>query len=152
MAVTDFSGAANRHLRDAHLLKDKERWANAAYLSGYVVECALKALLARVGHRTPHIHDLSRLRRAVLDVAGGRRRPLNGIIRQPFSLPIQAPNDFEQFQYPEGNEPVQEWHPSLRYQPDDVVSAEVASRWVDGARRFFRHTVKRLERRGGIRE
>ena len=34
-----FSQAAGRHLQDAKILCEQERWDNAVYLAGYVVEC-----------------------------------------------------------------------------------------------------------------
>jgi hypothetical protein len=151
MAESDYREAAARHVRDACILRDEERWTNAAYLSGYAVECALKTLLDRAERRVPYTHNLRRLKRAVLDAADGRAKRLKGIVRHPFNLGIQVPKDFDQFQYPAGADPVLEWHPSLRYQPDGVVSAAVANSWVDGARQFHSRTVTRLERYGGNR-
>jgi len=40
-----FSQAAGRHLNDAFNLRNAERWENAVYLAGYVVECAFKVLV-----------------------------------------------------------------------------------------------------------
>ncbi|GAB4292017.1 MAG: hypothetical protein Fur0025_27450 [Oscillatoriaceae cyanobacterium] len=40
-----FAQAAARHLHDARLLRDCQRWDNAVYLAGYVVECAFKVLV-----------------------------------------------------------------------------------------------------------
>ena len=40
-----FLQAAARHLHDAKVLKDNERWDNAVYLAGYVVECSFKVLV-----------------------------------------------------------------------------------------------------------
>jgi HEPN domain-containing protein len=40
-----FSSAAGRHLRDASTLLQVQRWDNAVYLAGYVVECAFKLLI-----------------------------------------------------------------------------------------------------------
>jgi HEPN domain-containing protein len=45
MTATTFISAAQKHLTDASLLLEQNRFDNAAYLSGYVVECCLKALL-----------------------------------------------------------------------------------------------------------
>ena len=144
MAESDYPQAATRHLRDACLLRDHERWASAAYLSGYVLECALKALLAQAHGHIPHTHDLRRLRQAVKDVADGRKRPLARIVRAPFalrlSIPVPAP--FESFTYPD--EPVCVWHPSLRYQPESAVPSERAREWVKGAQGFHALTVGRI--------
>ena len=40
-----FSQAAGRHLQDAKILCEQERWDNAVYLAGYVVECSFKVLI-----------------------------------------------------------------------------------------------------------
>jgi HEPN domain-containing protein len=44
---TQLQNLANVRLEDAKVLLERERWAGAYYLSGYVVECALKACLLR---------------------------------------------------------------------------------------------------------
>lgn len=43
----DFAAAARRHLADAAVLLERQRWDGTVYLSGYVAECALKALVER---------------------------------------------------------------------------------------------------------
>lgn len=40
-----FSQAATRHLHDAIYLLNGQRWDNAVYLAGYVVECSFKVLV-----------------------------------------------------------------------------------------------------------
>lgn len=40
-----FSNSAGRHLHDAQLLLGEQRWDNAVYLAGYVVECSFKVLV-----------------------------------------------------------------------------------------------------------
>ncbi|MFM6075412.1 MAG: HEPN domain-containing protein, partial [Dolichospermum sp.] len=45
MLQDSFSQAAARHLQDAKILLDKQRWDNAVYLAGYVVECSFKVLV-----------------------------------------------------------------------------------------------------------
>jgi HEPN domain-containing protein len=40
-----FQQAAARHLQDAKHLLGQQRWDNAVYLAGYVVECSFKVLV-----------------------------------------------------------------------------------------------------------
>lgn len=40
-----FSSSAGRHLQDAKALLEYQRWDNAVYLAGYVVECSFKVLI-----------------------------------------------------------------------------------------------------------
>jgi HEPN domain-containing protein len=64
----DFAAAARRHLSDAAVLFDRQRWDGTVYLSGYVTECALKLLVERwlgmIG--SEFSHRLSDLEAAVL--------------------------------------------------------------------------------------
>ncbi|MCY0964707.1 hypothetical protein [Parathalassolituus penaei] len=49
---TDFLNAHQRHWRDAELLFQQQRWANADHLYGFSAECGLKALMIEFG--MPH--------------------------------------------------------------------------------------------------
>jgi len=145
MAYPDYQGAAGRFLRDANTLLAEERWASAAYLSGYVVECSLKALLRAACVRVPKIHNLQALKQAVQSVAGGKRRKIGDVVRKPLRCPMETPRDFDNFDYSNSDDQVTEWHPSLRYQPDRVVNANRTRDWVHGARDFYNHTIRKLK-------
>ena len=45
----DFTDAHYRHWRDAELLYDNSRWANADQLYGFSAECGLKAVMVVLG-------------------------------------------------------------------------------------------------------
>ena len=45
----DFADAHRRHLEDAELLFDRERWAKADHLYGLSAECGLKAVMRSLG-------------------------------------------------------------------------------------------------------
>ncbi len=82
-----YASAAARHWDSAHLLSLSDRWQEAAYLAGYVVECSLKALLQT--STLPHVrdlgHNLTILNREALELAlmltpaAARYRIQNGI-------------------------------------------------------------------------
>lgn len=61
---SDFYNSFERHKKDAELLWNSNRWANADHLYGLAAECALKALLLtqgiQISHRKykKHINDL----------------------------------------------------------------------------------------------
>ncbi len=61
----DYPEAARKHLQDAVALLSAGRPDGAAYLAGYVVECALKTLLQIENGRADRIHGLSALHRQV---------------------------------------------------------------------------------------
>lgn len=44
-ANSDFAAAGLRHLQDAQLLHQQQRWPNTDHLSGIAAECGLKAIL-----------------------------------------------------------------------------------------------------------
>ena len=45
----DFVDAHQRHLEDAELLMDHDRWANADQMYGFSAECGLKAIMQVLG-------------------------------------------------------------------------------------------------------
>lgn len=47
--LADFADAHRRHLEDADLLFDNDRWANADRLYGLSAECGLKAVMVELG-------------------------------------------------------------------------------------------------------
>lgn len=47
MTRTQWQSVAGERLTDAQMLLEGKRWAAAYYLSGYVIECSLKACLLR---------------------------------------------------------------------------------------------------------
>ena len=61
-----FPMSAGRHLQDAEILLGKQRWDNAVYLAGYVVECSFKVLVEQYfkhdqGAVKKYGHDLTEL-------------------------------------------------------------------------------------------
>ncbi len=75
----DYPAAARKHLKDSAALLTQGRADGAAYLAGYVVECALKTLLQMEQGSAPWTHALADLAKQVAgltvraDVAVGRR-------------------------------------------------------------------------------
>ena len=85
----DFPKAALKHLQDAQALLKSNRFDGAAYLAGYVVECALKTMIEVERKNVPHIHDLSQLQsrlQALAVVAGSRTGHLYVAITQAINL------------------------------------------------------------------
>ena len=57
----DYPEAALKHLQDADALVRGRRFDGAAYLAGYVVECALKTLIQVESGEARHGHKLTKL-------------------------------------------------------------------------------------------
>jgi hypothetical protein len=106
----DYGAAALRHDRDARLLRRFGAYDNAAYLAGYVVECALKTLLADdAAQPRGYGHDLRRLsgealRLAVILSPGLARYPVDEL--------------------PAVSRAARTWTPDLRYAPDGALGEE----------------------------
>jgi hypothetical protein len=77
-----FEDAALARAREAHHLRDHGLMGGALYLSGYVIECRLKALLGKMGKSFPRSgragHDLI----ALWERAGLRYDDLSGFRKQ----------------------------------------------------------------------
>lgn len=118
--------AAGKHLADAKTLFAASRFDGSAYLSGYVVECALKTLLEIETGGAKYKHELPQLAADVSAVclAAGTKTAkyvtatVNGV---PSSK-------------------IANWHPAMRYQRPSVARAE-ALRWLDEAELIYQDTI-----------
>src|SRR6266511_2976341 len=97
----NYVSAAARHLDDAQVLLNSQRYDNAAYLAGYVAECALKVLLISPAPSPKAIgHDLPLLTTDVLNMLWVFAPAL-----KRYALPSQ----------PEVLELINNWNPEQRY-------------------------------------
>lgn len=137
----DHPEAAHKHLLDAKALLGQQRPDGAAYLSGYVVECALKSLWLHELHgqgpvpagpspwRGNQGHDLNYLHRHVGQlavVAGARTARYLG----------QATNAV-------GTSVIGAWNPVMRYRPPEMTSAD-AQNWYAVADQVFGETIAKM--------
>ena len=127
MKLENFANAASRHFDDAFLLKSEQRFDNAAFLSGYVAECSMKAIVSassmapkRLGHEleTISVDALS----LIWIVAPAMRR-------------YEIPNTNEV------KELIREWSPDLRYCESGVIDSAQAERWTVAATQIFERFV-----------
>jgi len=133
----DHPEAAHKHLRDAQTLLGQQRADGAAYLSGYVVECALKSLwLHETGAPTRQAmpwgkrgHDLNYLANqatALATVAGAKTaRYLKAVTSSVSSSAITA------------------WSPEMRYWAP-MMTAGDAMAWCQIADNVFQETVAQM--------
>jgi HEPN domain-containing protein len=114
---TDLQQLADDRVLDAEALLNAGRWSGAYYISGYAVECALKACIAKQTslHDFPdknlaqkaYTHDLQDL----LDLAG-----LNLQLKLD-TMPASNPSLGNNWQL------VKDWNERARYQPKTEVQA-----------------------------
>lgn len=134
----DHPEAARRHLLDAEILLGQGRSDGAAYLSGYVVECSLKALWlletgAPASGRMPwgrQGHELIYLTREVTTlaaVAGSRTARYLGVATR--SVPTAT---------------IGRWNPEMRYRPAAVTNPD-AMNWHAFARAVLTETIHQMD-------
>ncbi len=133
----DHPEAAHKHLVDAQALLGQKRPDGAAYLSGYVVECALKSLWlhetgAPTGNAMPwgkQGHDLSYLAAhvtALATVAGAKTaRYFKAAAGGVSASPIAA------------------WRPEMRYRAATMTSGD-ADVWCQIADGVYQETVAQM--------
>jgi len=131
----DYPDAAHKHLSDAGVLLAQQRPDGAAYLSGYVVECALKSLqVLETGQaiRSHDFQDLARQVNAAATVGGAKTakylgRAMSGVLTSA----------------------IQSWKPDMRYQAPSMAPG-VAEIWYACARDVFQETVHEMKLDGVI--
>lgn len=126
----NFASAAARHLDDAQILLGEHRFDNAAYLAGYVAECALKVLLISPAPSPKAVgHDLS-----VLTTDALRMLWLFAPAMKRYTVPQTA--DVLAL--------IQQWNPEMRYGATGDISDLDANHWVSGATQLFNAVVAQL--------
>ena len=130
----DYPEAAGRHLQDANVLLAGERHDGAAYLTGYVVECAMKTLIQlETGDPPSRSHDLTALRdtigvlAALADTRVGR---LYARLLPPGSG-------------------ILDWRPEMRYR-GETVSPDTSRAWLEEADEVYAEIVGTLILDGAI--
>jgi len=135
----DHPDAADKHLDDALVLREAARWDGAAYLSGYVVECALKCLVI-----------LDRLSSVSVDAAGKQVRKfshdLNALSQEALrlaSLPGARTARYVPRMTPGHSiyDAGRGWRETLRYREPGAVARVDADAWVAEAQAVFESTI-----------
>ncbi len=131
----DHPEAAEKHLMDAgHLLTDG-RPDGAAYLSGYVVECAIKSLIVLENAKPPASHNLPGLAGQIANLAllaGSKTAKYFG----PATQAVASAG-------------IASWGPGLRYRAPTINPATAAA-WHAEANAIFRETVAQMKVDGVI--
>ena len=119
----DYPAAALKHLQDAEVLLKGRRFDGAAYLAGYVVECALKTLIqVESGRQVRHSHELTSLLDE-LDVLAVQATTRTGRLYVRVAAALRTAD-------------VLCWKPRMRYRGPEVTSSE-ADAWLRNAREAY---------------
>ena len=132
----DYPEAALKHLLDADVLLTGRRFDGAAYLSGYVVECALKTLIrVESGRPVRHSHKLTGLLEE-MDVLAVRAETRTGRLYVGVAATLKKAD-------------ILRWKPEMRYRGPEVTSSE-ADAWLRDAREAYGLIVGSLILEGAI--
>ena len=127
----DYPEAAGKHLKDAGVLLTGARPDGAAYLAGYVVECALKTLIqVQTGRRTIS-HDLPRLSNSLGAIAAQAGHQTHRYFATATALLNGAG--------------ILGWNPEMRYRANGGVTSAKAGTWLQEAGAVYAGTI------GGLR-
>ncbi|GAX36596.1 HEPN domain-containing protein [Nodularia sp. NIES-3585] len=134
-----FSNSAGRHLQDAQILLNAQRWDNAVYLAGYVVECSFKVLVEQYfkhdqGAVKKYGHDLTELEGRAME----RLRVLYPILDN--QLPALRIVGTVLGQY----------HPDRRYSKTGLWAEAEARNAVQRAEEIYREILPKLVLNGSI--
>ena len=132
-----FSNSASRHLQDAQLLLVEQRWDNAVYLAGYVVECSFKVLVEQhFKHGAVKIygHDLTELEGRAME----RLRVLYPILDRQLPASRIAGTVLAQH------------HPERRYSKSGLWAEADATTAVQPAEEISREIITKLVLNGSI--
>ncbi|MFM6834815.1 MAG: HEPN domain-containing protein [Dolichospermum sp.] len=138
MLSESFPQAAARHLHDAKILLDKQRWDNAVYLAGYVVECSFKVLVeVYIPEGKTAVkkygHDLTELQGKAMD----RLRLIYPVLMQlPASRTMGTVLD--------------QYHPERRYYKSGIWNQTQAEEAVNKAEEIYQQIIIKLVLDGKI--
>lgn len=131
----DHPDAARKHLLDAQALLANGRADGAAYLSGYVAECALKTLYVYETGLPLSGHDLQRLASLVNAVA---------TMAQAKAAKYFGPRTRGAATSALGG-----WDPAMRYRAPWMTQADALA-WFEEAYGIFRETIHQMRLDGVI--
>lgn len=134
-----FSSAAGRHLQDAQILLRNQRWDNAVYLAGYVVECSFKIVIEQYFKKDraavkKYGHDLTELEGRAME----RLRVLYPILDN--QLPASQ----------KLNTVLAQDHPERRYAKSGLWTEKQAKLAVQRAEEIYRQIIPKLVLNGLI--
>ena len=133
----DYPEAALKHLQDAEALLKGRRFDGAAYLSGYVVECALKTLIqVESGRPVRHSHKLTGLLEEMDGLAVRAETRTGRRLYVGVAATLRTAD-------------VLHWKPEMRYRGPEVTSS-AAEAWLRDARKAYDLIVGSLIFEGAI--
>lgn len=132
----DYPEAAEKHMEDSNALITESRYDGAAYLAGYVVECALKTLIQLETGNAEYSHDLPGLCDQ-LDRLAAQAGARHGKVYLAAEATLRA------------SMVLHNWKPGQRYHGPGV-GAQNAGAWNREANLAYQQIIGRLRLAGDI--
>ncbi len=134
-----YSQSASRHLMDAQILWEAQRWDNAVYLASYVVECSFKLLVEQYFKNgktatKKYGHELTELQGTAME----RLRVLYPFLDR--ELPASRIDGTVLAQH----------HPERRYAESELWTEEEANLAIERAEEVYREIIPKLVLNGSI--
>ena len=140
----DHPDAASKHLADAQALQSAGRADGSAYLAGYVVECALKAILL-------HEQGMPPAGQKPAWKAGRSGHEIGELQKEIATLAVLAGAKIARYVGPAiGALPAAQiaaWNPMMRYQSPSMTITD-ASAWVGEAHSVHEETIGQMVKDG----
>ncbi len=143
----DYVEAARKHLDDAVVLDTAGRSDGCAYLTGYVVESALKSILLHEASwdATAKIHVASRLK-AEIDRVGGLGHGLSDLGKEVAHVGASATTKSARYvPAPTEMAPMHGWKPSLRYRASGTVPVVESRKMLTAAKAIYQRTIGQMK-------
>ena len=129
----DHPEAARKHLEDASVLLAGGRADGAAYLSGYIVECALKSIILLATANAIKGHNLKELRLTALTASSVLWHTHAGVARYITNAVTEL--DFSEIS--------RGWKPARRYQAPNMTTSQ-ANAWFTEAQDLYVATIHQM--------
>ncbi len=144
----DHAEAAGKHRVDAEVLIDAQRHDGAGYLSGYVLECALKAVILhdKSFNPTTALHDATILAREQKRLSG---RPFGHDLVALLGVTVTASGTSYVPDVPL-SAAVRAWKETIRYAPPGTVTEAMARSYHEWACTVYEQTILRMKMDGVI--
>jgi hypothetical protein len=124
----DYPDAAAKHLNDANSLLNEQRYDGAAYLSGYIVECSLKALIQFETGQVSKDHEFNKIHKNMMRLcAQANSKTAKYVSSQAVQNLLKCD--------------IMNWRPGMRYLSEGNVTPADSQKWVSEANDIFVSTI-----------
>jgi len=128
---------AKNRLKDANVLKDKVRYNGSAYLCGYSIELALKAIVCKdlaLSGIPSTIAEFNRIQKI-------KTHNLEDLLK---IVPQKIREDIKVIYFSEWSMVINNWEPEMRYNPNLKIGKRLAGNVIDSAEKMLKYFWKNL--------